>query len=410
MDQSSRPVSKTFHTVQLVFSTLSILFLWGTAALVLFYAVVTLAIPDFEAARGNQLLVVSFALAALGVILLPSTVFPILSLQGKDTTHLTFKGHVAFWFIPPLWVGLALAGRALSEADGAIQFIFPIIHVLVVTIPIFFIMGLAIRKLRFRTPQRASGLIATGMASGSFFSMLVEVAAILFLFITGVFILVLNPELQAKALLLSNRIMVAGDDPEVLMQIFLPALQNPWVFVGILLFISGLVPLVEEALKPVGFWILTSRDWTPRDGFIGGLMSGAGFAFIESILASAQVMGDDWFFLVINRIGTAVMHMLASGMVGWGLASAWHQRRYGRLIGGYLLAVVLHGVWNSTAIVLGISEIVSSGKTQWLKTPGMVSPYLLGTLTVGGLLAIILINRHFQKTAEDNHQGLDVIR
>lgn len=396
MVHSTQPVSKTFHTVQLVFSALTALLLWGTAALVLFSAVISLISPDFESGMGYQLLVVSFALAALGIILLPSTIFPILSLQNKDTSQLVFTGHWVFWLIPPIWVGLAFAGRTLSEADSAIKYLFPIVHVLVVTIPIFFIMGLAIRKLQFRTPQRAAGLVATGMAGGTFFSMLVEVAAILFVLLIAIFVLILDPELQAKALLFSNRIMIAGDDPEVLMQIFLPALQNPWVILGILLFISGLVPLVEEALKPVGFWLLSGRDWTPRDGFIGGMMSGAGFAFMESLLASAQVVGEDWLILVVNRIGTAVMHMLASGIVGWGLASAWQQRKFGRLVGGYLLAVVLHGIWNSTAIVLGVSQLVSAENSTWLKTAGMVSPYLLGVLTVGGLLAIILINRKFQ--------------
>lgn len=399
MVQTSQPVSKTFHTVQLVFSALTSLLLWGTAALVLFSAVISLISPDFESGMGYQLLVVSFALAALGIILLPSTIFPILSLQNKDTAHLVFKGHWLWWLILPIWVGLAFAGSALSEADGAIKYLFPVVHVLVVTVPIFFIMGLAIRKLQFRTPQRAAGLVATGMAGGTFFSMLVEVAAILFVLMIAIVILILDPEMQAKALLFSNRIMIAGDDPEVLMQIFLPALQNPWVLLGILLFVSGLVPLVEEALKPVGFWLLSGRDWTPRDGFIGGMMSGAGFAFMESLLASAQVVGEDWLILVINRIGTAVMHMLASGIVGWGLASAWQQRKFGRLVGGYLLAVVLHGIWNSTAIVLGVAELVSADNSTWLKTAGMVSPYLLGVLTVGGLLAIILINRKFQNNS-----------
>lgn len=399
MFPKDQPISKTFHTVQLVFSALTTLLLWGTAALILFSAVITLVTPDFEPDMGIQLLVVSFALAAMGIILLPSVIFPILSLQNKDTSHLVFTGHWLWLLILPTWVGLAFAGRTISQSDSAIRYLFPIIHVLVVTLPIFFIMGLAVRKLKFRTPQRAAGLVATGMAGGTFFSMMVEVVAILFILVIAIIILVLDPELQAKALLLSNRIMIAGDDPELLMQIFLPALKNPWVFLGILLFVSGLVPLLEEALKPVGFWLLSGRDWTPRDGFIGGLMSGAGFAFIESLLASAQVVGDDWFILVINRIGTAVMHMLASGMVGWGLASAWKHRKYGRLIGGYLLAVLLHGIWNSTAIFLGVSEIVSTNNATWLTSIGMVSPYLLGVLTVGGLLAIIFINRSFQQNS-----------
>lgn len=397
MNSITQPVSKTFHTMQLVFSALAALMFWGVAALTFVFAIISLALPNAETESGFLLLLVSFVMVALGAIMLPGVVFAIQSLRGKDTSHLRFRFSWYYWLIVPVWVGLVFAGSAASDTEGFIRYVFPPIHVLAVMIPIVVIIGLAIRNLQFRSPQRASGLIATGLMGGSFLSMIIEVVAMLALLVLGILAILFNPELQAKVLLFANQLSITLNDPETAQQILLPVLQNPWVFLGMLLFFSGLVPLLEEACKPVGFWFLTGRDWTPRDGFIGGLMSGAGFALIESLFASAQATGEDWLFLIITRGGTAIMHMLASGMVGWGLASAWQQRKYFKLIGGYLLAATLHGTWNAIAIIMGISQMGTPPQGSWLHIAGAVAPYLLGILTAGGLVAIILINRSFQK-------------
>ncbi len=47
---------------------------------------------------------------------------------------------------------------------------------------------------------------------------------------------------------------------------------------GVLAVISGIVPLIEEILKPIALWSLVGKDLTDQEGFVAGLLSGAGFA------------------------------------------------------------------------------------------------------------------------------------
>lgn len=50
-----------------------------------------------------------------------------------------------------------------------------------------------------------------------------------------------------------------------------------------------------------------------------GLLSGAAFALIESLNASADG-STNWPIIVSVRAGTSILHMTASGLVGWELS------------------------------------------------------------------------------------------
>lgn len=120
-----------------------------------------------------------------------------------------------------------------------------------------------------------------------------------------------------------------------------------------------------------------------------GLLSGASFAIVESLNASADAT-ISWPIIVSVRAGTSILHMTASGLVGWGIVSAFQEKRYGRFFAAYLSAVLIHGIWNASAAGVGISSIGESiGKPEWLLNfvPALIS----GLLVLGvGMLAVLL--------------------
>jgi RsiW-degrading membrane proteinase PrsW (M82 family) len=146
-----------------------------------------------------------------------------------------------------------------------------------------------------------------------------------------------------------------------------------------------MVPLIEEALKPLGLWLLARRSLSPAEGFAIGLLSGAGFALTESLgyaSAGLQAESQGWAIIVLARAGTAMMHITTAGMVGWGMASAWSKKGIYRLVIGYLGAVLIHSLWNMITVGVGIVAVQS-----------LPSPALLGSvqLVCAGGLGLLLL-------------------
>ena len=87
-----------------------------------------------------------------------------------------------------------------------------------------------------------------------------------------------------------------------------------------------------------------------------------------------------------GRAASSLMHMLASGLVGWGIASARLEKRTLRLAGCYLGAVGLHGLWNGSVLM-----VVYGALRLTLLKGGPVDPVSIGLILLGaGLLALLL--------------------
>jgi hypothetical protein len=139
-----------------------------------------------------------------------------------------------------------------------------------------------------------------------------------------------------------------------LQQLVLEWAFNPAVMAAVFLGASVAAPIIEEAFKPilVALSLFRGRP-TPAAAFIGGVMSGVGFGVIESLSQLGNAGAGGWALLAAIRIGTLIMHGLASGLVGWG----WGQLGAGkplRLIGAFTLAVVIHGTWNALAVIAAL--------------------------------------------------------
>ena len=171
---------------------------------------------------------------------------------------------------------------------------------------------------------------------------------------------------------------------------------NCWIF-GALAVLSGIIPLIEEILKPLALWGLAGRDLTDQEGFVAGLLSGAGFALLENLLYFTNILtAEGWSFMVIGRAGTGVLHMFSSGLVGWALARAWRSGKWPFLGGMTLLAVAFHGLWNAFALLggLGPSLVYGTNPTLGQQLLFYLPLILLFLIEVS---ALVLINRHFRK-------------
>ena len=163
-----------------------------------------------------------------------------------------------------------------------------------------------------------------------------------------------------------------------------------------------IVPLIEEAIKPVGVWLLAGRQLEPAAGFAAGLLSGAGYAVIESLLLTTS--GQEWAYLVFARIGTGAVHILTGGLVGWALVQAWNEGSYIRLGAIYLLAVLIHGTWNGLTMVMAFDSLspahTASSNLELLNTISQAAPYLLGGIALLSFVGLILANRTLARRVE----------
>ncbi|MGF1574219.1 MAG: PrsW family intramembrane metalloprotease [Sumerlaeia bacterium] len=136
-------------------------------------------------------------------------------------------------------------------------------------------------------------------------------------------------------------------------------------------FISAVVfaPVVEEFFKGIillGLILIPRGYESATNGLVYGSMIGLGFAITENFLYylssyfSAGV--GAWITTIILRtLFTSFVHVMATGSMGAALGygasrghNPWEMVIFG--LGGYSIAVVIHGVWNLTAT---LSEFTS---------------------------------------------------
>lgn len=129
-------------------------------------------------------------------------------------------------------------------------------------------------------------------------------------------------------------------------------------------------PLIEEALKPAGVYLLLLR-WP--QALAGRLhtalltaLSGLSFGLVESLVYVSVYFPDQGEDFVVFRFTVPVfMHALASFIVGLGLSRAvidWAAGRAPmpkRARNFYLAGVGLHSVYNTGAVVLALTGVLS---------------------------------------------------
>jgi RsiW-degrading membrane proteinase PrsW (M82 family) len=121
-------------------------------------------------------------------------------------------------------------------------------------------------------------------------------------------------------------------------------------------------PFVEEGFKGAAVLLVLLLRRREFDGIVDGLvyagMSGIGFAFVENVLYLGRTLAEvggagTAFVFVLRCVVSPFAHPLFTAATGVGLGIAARSRNAAvkvfAPIGGYLVAVLLHGAWNLSA-------------------------------------------------------------
>ncbi len=224
-----------------------------------------------------------------------------------------------------------------------------------------------------------SGGLLSGALLGTTTALVIEVILALFLAISLFALGVLPQEWLQQA----QQVMESGE-PLPLTEIgsLLERITPSLALVG-LMFVGGLVPLVEEVTKTLGVGL--AGAWlrpSPARAFLLGVASGAGFALAENLL-NGLFVGPTWAPGVLSRMAATVMHCATGGLMGWGWGQWWAGRRPWRLPLAFAGAVALHGLWNSCAFGLVLAALMAlthADNPLWVGAAGLLMLTLLGLL------------------------------
>lgn len=361
----------------------------------------------------TSLLVWSSLLAS--ALLAPVLLTSISQLRGKgipawlDTSRMAYR-KAARWVILA-WPVALLVGWFVAGKPNIAVFLLGLFNILVAGVPVLWIYTLSQSRLEAGSQIRKWRIFGFSLTITPFIITVTEILVLvgvgLVVVLWTIFRVSSNPALERELNFLVGQLSNI-QDLDVLFQLLKPYLMRPVVIYGVLAVLSAIVPLIEEILKPLAIWGLAGKNLTDREGFVAGLLCGAGFALMENLLYFTGVsFAQDWIFMVIGRAGTGVLHMLASGLMGWGLARIWRRGKWGFLVLMVVGAVVFHGVWNALAIGAGVVPLLIYGNNPTIGQQVLFYiPLML--LLIAGSFGLAAINRYFQKEQEADLTDLSV--
>ena len=171
---------------------------------------------------------------------------------------------------------------------------------------------------------------------------------------------------------------------------------QPWVIVIILVYVAIMVPIVEETLKSIAVWPFLWHGLTPPEAFLGGALAGAGYAMFEAMFLTQP--GTAWVETMIARVGATFVHVFTAGLSSWGLVEGFRYRRWSRCVLTVLTAFAIHGIWNASAVGIGLAVVaeqvgISEAATGVWPTIGGLGALVLGTLGVVAFVGPIVVSR-----------------
>jgi hypothetical protein len=346
-----------------------------------------LALIDRQRFSASSLLpILSLAAAGAGFGL-PLVWQAIAGLRGKPSRRFTLP---LVWGIALILIYLLalVGGQTVLSLRLAPTLTLPPLHVLAFALPpLLCLWGAAAlaKDPQFTWRQLWGGL------GGAFGSLTLAFLAELILLVMGGAVVAVMMATTPNWAELLRRLRPTPDglttDPALIRSL----LRNPLVIVALLVSLSLVVPLIEEAVKSLvpalaGAWQKPSVTRL----FLLGVAGGAGFAVIEGIL-NGGLSGEEWASVALLRVGSSAMHCFTAGLTGWGWGQVWTRRKWLYLVLTYGLAVLIHGTWNAVSIGMGVvAEAMDPGVLQTTlvgASVGMLIFLMIGLITALMIMA-----------------------
>ncbi len=392
---------------QLVLSALAALSLFSVGLIIALVNLAGTLSSGLAIADLTQPFMLAGSLIFVGVLVLPSAWYSWKKIAHPDFQPVTRSEwrHLALFLtilVLVLEAGVLALGNLVAQNDRISWLLLPPLNILATGLPTLWLVYIGTHGLIPATPKRKWGVLAVGLTLGPLLILMLEL-----LLLVGVGILVLlwtviDPTLSNQLTSLALPLEYSAPNLDQVLKILLPYVINPgFLFIGFA-FISVLVPLVEETLKPLGVWFLAGKKINPAEGFGYGILSGAGFGLFEN-LGNTSGVGTDWALVAASRMSTLLLHCFTAGLLGWALASAWSQRRYIRLGISYAIAILIHGLWNGMAVlsllgsVQNLSKFSLPNQLQQIGTFTTVGLVVLGSLV---FLSFMGFNRYLRSSGE----------
>lgn len=396
-----RPTTLHWPSVwQFGLSLMAAIALWGTALTIAMSGMVQRFLYSTASRDSLALLLMAAGIFFTGLLLLPSIGYALARLSGRSPRKVPpipriFAPRNLILVLPVV----LLLGYWVSGYDELSWLLLPVLHILAVGVPVLWLVYIGLRYLPLGSLQRRWGVFGSGMVLAPALIMGAELAVVFTFVVIGVFVIASKPDLMSEITWLAQRLETLQTSPEAVGRILEPYLVSPAVLFTVFALGVVFVPLIEELIKPIGVWLIVGYPLSPAEGFVAGVLSGAGFALFESLALASSV--DGWAALVIARIGTGVIHIVTTGMVGWALALAWGTGSYFRLGATYLVAVLVHGLWNGLTLFIIFATLPQIQSRLYnpelLSGIGGIAPYGLVVLAASAFLALWWANVNLRR-------------
>jgi hypothetical protein len=339
-----------------------------------------------------------WAMVFFAVLVIPSILLPIRRLKGAESRPF-FADSRIIWVgigLLALWPGVVYLGNQLSthSLPGVLS---ALLNIVAISLPILFWVILGSYRLKIRSNQRAWGVFNFSQIVTTSISTTIEAILFVVVVIAAGAWMSQQAEFLPYLSILQSQGTLTQQNLQSLLSEVLPLIQTPFLYAGIVIGLCLAIPMIEEFFKPLAVWLFVGKEITPSEGFSLGLICGAGFALVESLLMMSIATGDLWTSTVIGRAGTALLHITTAGISGWALARSWQDCKYIRMAAVYLGVIVLHGLWNFFAVLSGLNGLVFPIDSKLINTLMPISHWVLVGLAAVMATIVLLFNRHLRK-------------
>ena len=391
--------------LQFCLGTFSALILFGLSFLFGLFGL----LQKFSLIEGTSnsasLFLLSASCFACGLLLIPSSLSALSRITNYSSTRLISlqsKIRIKPTYLIAVIVLVLVTGTWVSRQASFSWIFLPFFHIFAIGLPILLFTQLSLAHLQTGSDQRKWGLFSSGLIMSPLIIIVAEIIALVLFGLIMLAYLQSRPTIFAALLDVAQQIQSQNYELTNVDQTLNAIISQPWFISSVLIFGAIIVPAIEEFFKPLGMWFLFKHPMTAQLGFTAGVLCGSGYALFESLSLGASE--GEWALIVMARLGTGIIHILTSGLIGWAVAQAWQKSRYVNLILAYFTSVSIHGIWNGLAIfsifASLINPITPTGFTSFMQRINLAAPFSLITLLLGSLIVLIISNQSLRNVVD----------